>query len=57
MYDYYKELYLLLFNRVTDAVRYLEEGSPGQARRLLKAAQSETQNKYIELYAFAGIED
>ena len=31
MYDYYKELYLLLFNRVTDAVRYLEEGSPGQA--------------------------
>ena len=57
MYDYYKELYLLLFNRVTDAVRYLEEGSPGQARRLLKAAQRETENKYLELYAFAGIED
>lgn len=57
MTDNYKELYLFLFNRVTDALESLEAGRPGDARRLLEAAQRETEERYVAQYAAAGIEE
>lgn len=57
MTDNYKELYLFLFNRVTDALESLEAGRPGDARRVLEAAQRETEERYVAQYAAAGIEE
>lgn len=40
--------YLLLFNRVTDGIRLLEQGQAAQARRLLAQAQKDAEALYLE---------
>ena len=48
----FKEMYLHLFNRVTDALEALEAGDAVRARALLIAAQQECEELYL-----AGRED
>ena len=43
----YKKMYLRLFNYVTDALRELEKGETEKAREILKKAQIETEDLYI----------
>ena len=43
----FKEMYLHLFNRVTDALRALEVGDPAQARAFLIAAQQDCEELYL----------
>ena len=43
----YKSMYLLLFNRVTDALGEIERGNMERARELLQQAQLETEELYI----------
>ncbi len=45
----FKEMYLLLFNRITDAIRALEKGHPMQAEAILICAQQDAEKLYIEL--------
>ena len=44
----FKRMYLLLFNRITDALKALEHGDSEQARLLLIHAQQDAENIYIE---------
>ena len=44
----YKKMYYRLFNRVTDALCELEKNKYETARELLKEAQRETEEMYIE---------
>ena len=44
----FKKMYLHLFNRVTDALRALEDGDPAAARALLIAAQQECEELYLD---------
>ncbi len=44
----YKKMYLRLFNRITDALNKLEENDPSAAIEILKKAQIETEEMYIE---------
>ncbi len=44
----WKKLYLLLFNRMTDAIRQLERRNYGEAEALLRDAQREAETLYIE---------
>ena len=44
----YRELYLRLFNRVTDALIALEQRNYGQTEDILKQAQLECESIYIE---------
>lgn len=43
----FKNMYLYLFNRVTDALAALEAGEPARARELLIAAQQECEARYL----------
>ncbi len=43
----YKEMYLMLFNAVTDALRVLEVGNCDMAADILRAAQQMTEERYI----------
>lgn len=43
----YKEMYLRLFNRVTDALELLDRGEAGRARELLISAQREAEEMFI----------
>ena len=43
----FKEMYLHLFNRVTDALEALEAGNAARAKALLIAAQQECEARYI----------
>ena len=43
----YKELYIYLFNQITDAIRLLDAGKYAQARSLLVCAQQYAEEKYI----------
>ncbi len=43
----YKKMYLLLFNRVTDALRELERGNADRARELLMTAQRDCEELYL----------
>ena len=43
----YKELYCILFNAVTDALRAMEQENFGQARELLVQAQQTCEERYI----------
>ena len=43
----YKTMYFHLFNRITDALRALEQQNYGQAEALLKQAQQEGEEAYI----------
>lgn len=45
--DEYKELYLLLFNRITDALAELEKQNYGTARELLRQAQIDAEDLYL----------
>lgn len=44
----FKQMYLLLFNRVTDAIEALEHGNAVQAKRILIRAQQEAEELYGE---------
>ena len=44
----FKKMYLLLFNRVTDAIMALERGDAAAARTILIRVQQETEELYIE---------
>ena len=44
----YKQLYFYLFNRVTDAVKMLQEGNSGEALQTLVNAQKESKEAYGE---------
>ena len=44
----FKRMYLLLFNRITDAVEAIERGDPAQARAILIRAQQDTEALYLE---------
>ena len=43
----YKKMYLRLFNYVTDALRELEKGEIEKACEILKQAQIETEDLYV----------
>lgn len=43
----YKKMYLLLFNKVTDALAELEKSNYGRAVDILQAAQNETEAIYL----------
>lgn len=43
-----KRMYLLLFNRITDALEALDRGDAEQARAILIRAQQDAENLYIE---------
>lgn len=45
----YKKLYLYLFNKVTDAIRLLEQKQCREAKDVLIAAQRECEDIYIEM--------
>lgn len=44
----YKKLYFMMFNRVTDAVNALKEGRSDDALQVLKCAQEEAEQIFIE---------
>ena len=44
----YSKLYFHLFNAVTDALLAMEQQNYGQAATLLKAAQQETEEMYMD---------
>ena len=44
----YKKMYLALFNAVTDALEALEETNYGQAKDLLRRAQQNTEEWYLD---------
>ena len=44
----FKRMYLLLFNRITDALEALDRGSSEQARAILIRAQQDAEELYIE---------
>ncbi|NLV87052.1 MAG: hypothetical protein GX025_07525 [Clostridiales bacterium] len=43
----YKEMYLRLFNSISDALKQIERQNYGEASDLLKQAQRETEEQYI----------
>jgi len=43
----FKKLYLLLFNRITDAIEALEHGNVMQAKTILIRAQQDAEQQYI----------
>ncbi len=44
----FKRMYLLLFNRITDAIEALQRGDSAKARTILICAQQEAEELYIE---------
>ena len=44
----FKQMYLLLFNRITDAIEALQRGESEEARTILICAQQEAEELYIE---------
>jgi len=44
----FKRMYLLLFNRITDAIMALECGNVLQAKSILLRAQQEAENLYLD---------
>ena len=43
----YEKLYFILFNAITDALEKLGNQNYGDAKKLLVAAQQETEERYI----------
>jgi hypothetical protein len=43
----YRELYYLLFNRITDAIWALDEGKTEGAREILCQAQRDAEERYL----------
>ena len=46
--DIYKEMYLKLFNAVTDSIKEIEKHNYMRAKFLLEVAQAECEEIYIE---------
>ena len=44
----YQKMYLLLFNAITDALEEMENQNLGEAAELLRNAQSDAEDMYIE---------
>lgn len=44
----FKQMYLLLFNRITDAIEALQRGDREEARTILICAQQEAEELFIE---------
>ena len=44
----YEKMYLLLFNSITDALEALEDKNIKKAQLILKRAQSNAEDEYIE---------
>ena len=44
----FKRMYLLLFNRITDALGALEQGDAVQAKAVLIRAQQDAEELYLE---------
>jgi len=44
----FKKMYLLLFNRVTEAIKALEHGDTRSARMILIRAQQDAEELYME---------
>ena len=44
----YQKMYTTLFNAITDALELMEKGSPAEAAPLLKRAQQDTEEQYME---------
>ena len=44
----FKQMYLLLFNRITDAIEALQRGDIEEARTILIRAQQDSEELYIE---------
>ena len=44
----FKQMYLLLFNRITDAIEACERGDAAEARLLLIRAQQDAEDLYLE---------
>jgi len=44
----YKRLYMLLYNRINDAIMALERGDAAQARAILICAQQDAEELFIE---------
>ena len=44
----FKNMYLLLFNRITDAIEALGRGDTAQAKKILICAQQDAEKIYIE---------
>ena len=44
----FKQMYLLLFNRITDAIEALQRGDIEEARTILICAQQAAEELYIE---------
>ena len=44
----FKRMYLILFNRITDALEALERGDAVQARTILIHAQQDVEELYVE---------
>ena len=44
----YKKMYMLMFNRVTDALNALNNFNYGQAADILRTAQSDAEELYID---------
>ena len=44
----YKQLYFYLFNRVTDAVKMLQEGNSGEALQTRVNAQKESEEAFVD---------
>ncbi len=47
MEELYKQLYHLLFNRITDALEAMEKGDAAQGKSILMQAQQDAENLYI----------
>ena len=45
--DIYKDLYYLLFNRITDALEQLQADNYGTAKQILIRAQQDAEEQYL----------
>ena len=43
----YHDLYFMLFNRMTDAIRAIDRNAPNQAREILCRAQQDAEERYL----------
>ena len=46
--DLYEELYHLMFNAATDAIRELEQQNVGLAAEILRRAQQKAEEQYLD---------
>lgn len=44
----FKQMYFLLFNRITDAIEALRRGNSEKAREILIRAQQDAEELYVE---------